>query len=331
VRRFHPQSPWASLRWPLFASIGVLGYGVAGYTFVLGWSFIDGLYMTLLTMTTVGFTEVRPLDTLGKVFTISLLIMGVTLLVLTLSIAASVLQQDPIRERMRRRRMRRRIGTLRDHVIVCGYGRVGRTVAETLAQEDRPFLIVDRSDTKERELMEDEVNYLIGDATSREDLADAGLAHARALISAVDDDAENIYITMVARALNPDLWIVARASEEGSRERLLTVGANRVYSPFVTAGREMATAAVNPNIVDFMEVTTTGAPALRLEELEIEPGSELTGKSLGEVRGRARPLAVRRSDGELVIPPRDDLVLGEGDLLVMIGEREALRPLERGR
>jgi voltage-gated potassium channel len=329
VRRFKPQSPWASLRWPLFASIGVLGYGVAGYTLVLGWSFIDGLYMTLLTMTTVGFTEVRPLDTAGKVFTISLLIMGVTLLVLTLSIAATVLQQDPIRDRMRRRRMQRRVGALRDHVIVCGYGRVGRTVAETLAQEKRPFLIVDRSETRERGLIEDEVNYLIGDATSKEDLAEAGIVHAHALISAVDDDAENIYITMVARAMNPGFWIVARASEEASRERLLTAGANRVYSPFVTAGREMATAAMNPAIVDFMDVTITGAPALRLEELEIEPGSKLSGRSLGDVRGQAQPLAVRRSNGDLVIPPRDDLVLGEGDLLVMLGERDALRELER--
>lgn len=325
-----PQSPWASLRWPLFASAGVLGYGVAGYTLVLGWSFIDGLYMTLLTVTTVGFTEVRPLDTAGKVFTISLLIMGVTLLVLTLSIAASILQQDPIRDRMRRRRMHKRVGALRDHVIVCGYGRVGRTVAETLTQEKRLFLIVDRSETRERALIEEEVNYLIGDATSKEDLTAAGVANALALVSAVDDDAENIYITIVARAMNPGLWIVARASEDASRERLLTAGANRVYSPFVTAGREMATAAVNPNIVDFMEVTTTGAPALRLEELEVEPGSELSGRSLGDVRGQARPLAVRRSSGELVIPVNDDFVLTEGDLLVMLGERDALRPLERG-
>ena len=329
MRRFTPQSPWASLRWPLFASVGVLVYGVAGYSVVLGWSFIDGLYMTLLTMTTVGFTEVRPLDTAGKVFTISLLIMGVTLLVVTLSIAASLLQQDPIRERMRRRRMQRRVGALRNHFIVCGYGRVGRTVAETLAQEGRPFLIIDRSDTRERELIEDEVVYLIGDATDKDDLVDAGLADARALISAIDDDAENIYITIVARALNPGLWIVARASEDGSRERLLTVGANRVYSPFVTTGREMATAAVHPNIVDFMEVTTTGASSLRLEELELEPGSELVGRSLGDVRGSARPLAVRRTNGEFLIPAPDDLVLEEGDLLVMLGEREALRPLER--
>ena len=225
--------------------------------------------------------------------------------------------------------MQRRIGALRDHVIVCGYGRVGRTAAETLALERRPFLIIDRNENRERELIEDEVDYLIGDATSKEDLDNAGVDHAHALVSAVDDDAENIYITMVARSMNPGLWIVARASEEASRERLLTAGANRVYSPFVTAGREMATAAVNPNLVDFIELTTTGAPALRLEELEVEPGSEMRGKSLGEVRGLARPLAVRRSNGELVIPPRDDLVLAEGDLLVMLGERDALRQMER--
>jgi voltage-gated potassium channel len=144
----------------------------------------------------------------------------------------------------------------------------------------------------------------------------------------VDDDAENIFITMTARAANPKLWIVARASQEESIERLRTAGANRVYSPFVTAGREMAVAAINPGVVDFLEVETDGPP-LRLEEVRVEVGSRHVGRKLGEVKGEAQALAVRQAGGDVLAPPDDDLVIGEGDVLVLLGERDTLRPLER--
>ena len=170
---------------------------------------------------------------------------------------------------------------------------------------------------------------MIGDATRREDLETAGLTRARALISVVDDDAENIFITRVARSVSPDVWIVARAQQEESIDRLQTAGASRVFSPFVTAGREMAYSAINPRVVDFIEVERPGEDSMRLEELRVDAGSNMIGRTLEEVRGSARALAVARSGGEVIAPPTDDVRLQEGDLLVMLGMREQLRLLEQ--
>ena len=322
-------SPWTPLRLPGLIALAVLGYGISGYMLFFQWPFFDALYMTVITMTTVGYGEVREMDAAARLFTISLLLLGATVVVLTLSIAASLLMEDPLRERIRRRRMSKRIEDLKDHHIVCGYGRVGRTVAEALSAEGCPFLVVDRSEERARELIEDSYLYITGDATERSDLQHAGIERARALISAVDDDAENIFITMTARSLKPDLWIVARASQENTIDRLRTAGANRVYSPFVTAGREMATAAVNPGIIDFIELKMEGLPLLRVEELEVEPGSHLIGRALDEVKGEAHALAVRRRDGSVLAPPGPSVRLGEGDVLVLLGERDALRPIEQ--
>ena len=319
---------WAALSIPLLAALGAIAYGVAGYVLLFGWSFIDGLFMTITTMTTVGYREIRPLGTPERLFTISLLVLGVSVLLMTLSIAASLLTEDPIRERIRRRRMNRRIEDLSEHYIVCGYGRVGRTVAEALAAERRSFVVIDRNEERAGELGDAGVLYLTGDATERDDLVKAGIDSASALISAVDDDAENIFITMVARDLKPDLWIVARASQENTIARLRTAGANRVYSPFVTAGQEMATAAVNPGVVDYLDLKMEGLPALRLEELEVEAGSQLVGRRLIDVKRDAHALAVRKHDGRILAPPDGALELEEGDILVLLGERDALRPLE---
>lgn len=319
----------AALSIPVLVALAVIGYGIAGYMVLFGWSFIDAFFMTMTTMTTVGYREIQPLGTAERLFTISLLVLGVSVLLMTLSIAASVLMEDPIRERIRRRRMSKRIEDLNGHYIVCGYGRVGRTVADALRTEGCSFVVIDRSEDRSGELADAGVLFLTGDATERDDLVKAGIDDARSLISAVDDDAENIFITMVARDLKRDLWIVARASQENTIARLRTAGANRVYSPFVTAGREMATAAVNPGVVDFIEVKMEGLPSLRVEEFEVESGSHLVGRRLSEVKQDAHALAVRRRDGSVLAPPPEELELGVGDVLVLLGERDALRPLEQ--
>jgi voltage-gated potassium channel len=225
--------------------------------------------------------------------------------------------------------MAKRISQMSDHAIVCGFGRVGRTVVEELERDGIPYLVIDKSEAREHELLDAVSAYFIGDATKRDDLEAAGINRARALISAVDDDAENIFITMVARSVSPKVWIVARAEQEDSIERLQTAGASRVFSPFVTAGREMAYAAVKQRVVDFIEVEAENAAPLRLEELRIDEGSDLVGKVLGSVRGRASALAIRHADGSVESPPPDDVVLQQGDALVLLGDRDDLRPLEQ--
>ena len=326
--RTRDQNPW-HFRRLLGLVVGVIAFGTGGYMLVEGWGFVDALYMTVLTLTAVGFTEVHPLDTSGKLFTITLIVLGVTVVVLALALVARAIEEGGLGERGRRRRMSKRISHMTQHAIVCGFGRVGRTVVEELERDGIPYLVIDKNEDRERELLDDAAAYFIGDATRKEDLVAAGIHRARAIISAVDDDAENIFITMVARSVDAKVWIVARAEQEESVERLRTAGASRVFSPFVTAGREMAYAAVKHRVVDFIEVEAEKAPPLRLEELRIDAESDLVGKRLGDVRGKARALVVRHADGQVVTPPQDDLILQEGDALVLLGEREELRPLEQ--
>ena len=319
-----------SLRVVALLAATTLVAGTAGYVAIEGWTLLEAFYMTLTTLTTVGFGEIRPLGTGGRILTIVLILTGVTLFILSLGLLAQAVQDGALGDRGKRRRMQKRVNRMSGHCIVCGFGRVGRTVVEELKRDRVDFLVIDKDDDRKRELEDDDCPYVIGDATRREDLEMAGIHRARALISVVDDDAENIFITMVARSVQPDVWIVARAQQEESIDRLQTAGASRVFSPFVTAGREMAYSAINPRVVDFFEVETPGTQdAMRLEELRVDGGSKLIGRSLAEVRGGARALAVARAGGEVITPPTDDLRLQEGDLLVMLGMREELRPLEQ--
>jgi voltage-gated potassium channel len=323
-----PESPWSPLLWPALALVGVLFYGVAGYMFLEEWSFVDALYMTVLTLTTVGFKEVRPLDSGGRVFTIGLIVMGVTIALVTLSLVARSIAEGELGHRSRRRRMQRRVDRMNDHYIVCAYGRVGRTVARELEAEGAPFVVVDGLDEVEPLLIQDGVIYVMGDPTSERVLTAAGIERARGLVCAMDSDAANVYITLAARSLNPDINIVARASEETSADRLYRAGANRVISPYVSSGRHMALLALRPRVVDYLDVQTMGQKAaMRLEEILIEPGSRLQGKKLAEVCVETTPLIVRR-DGQLLPNPDMELELRAGDLLVLLGEQAALRPVE---
>jgi len=228
----------------------------------------------------------------------------------------------------RSRRMRRRIDELRGHFIVCAYGRVGRAIARELEAEGVPFVVVDSKAELEPDLDRDGQYYLIGDASDEAVLRQAGIDRARGLICAVDSDAENVFITIVARSLSPGLLIVARAAREQSADRLYRAGATHVVSPYVTSGRRMANLAVRPHVVEFFDVARAGQPGLRLEELEITEGSPLVGRTLQQLSGPAVPLLVRRSNGQLIANPARELQLQAGDVLVISGEASDLNPLD---
>lgn len=324
-----PVSPWRPLRWPVLLLAIVLVYGTAGFMIIEGWGFVDAVYMTLLTLTTVGFREVHPLGIPGRLFTISLLVLGVTLVVVTLSLAAGSIAEGGLGERTRRRRMQRRVDALKQHFIICAYGRVGRTVAREMEAEGLPFVVIDRDDELEDDLLRDGVVYVIGDPTSETVLRGAGILKAKGLVCAVDDDADNVFITLAARSLNPDIFIVARASETTSADRLYRAGADRVVSPYATSGRQMALLVTKPRVVDYIDLMAREMTPLRIEEIEVEPESELEGRRLGDAAAANVVVAVRREDGELIRGPDSDLLLQAGDLLVLLGEREALRPMEQ--
>ena len=306
----------------------LVGVGIAGYL-SFGYSPWVAVSMTLLTLTTVGFAPGSHLPTGVLVFTAGLAVLGVSLFVVILGLAATAIVEGRVSLFSRSRRMRQRVDELRGHFIVCAYGRVGRAAARELEGEGVPFVVVDSKAELEPDLERDGACYLIGDASDEAVLRQAGIERAQGLICAVDSDAENVFITIVARSLSPGLLIVARAAREQSADRLYRAGATRVVSPYVTSGRRMANLAVRPHVVEFFDVARAGQPGLRLEELEITEGSPLAGRSLQELRGPAVPLLVRHADGKLIANPTRELQLQAGDVLIVSGEAGDLNPLDR--
>jgi voltage-gated potassium channel len=311
---------WRRLRWVVLVLALALAYGVAGYMLLEGWGFLDALYMTVTTFTTVGFREVRELDDAGRIFTISVIVVGVATALLTIAIAAQWILEARWGEGTRRKRMQRRIDALSDHHIVCAYGRVGRAVAREFEAEGVPFVVVDPKEELLERMIEDGVPYIVDDPSEEAVLTSAGVARARSLVCAVDSDATNVYITLVARSLNPGLFIVARASEPGSDRRLLTAGADRVVSPFVSSGRHMALVALRPRAADVVEIEEAGARSLRLEEVRVDAASPLAWRSIEDALGPVPVLAIRHAGGQITANPRSEVTLQAGDLVLMIGE-----------
>jgi voltage-gated potassium channel len=308
---------------PSFIGIVVVFlYGFVGWL-LFGFGVVDALTQTALTLTTVGLGVGRPLSAAEKLFTASVAIGGVTAFLVFLTMLAAALTEGRFMLGQRRRRMQNRINDLSGHYILCAYGRVGRAVARELEGEGVRFVVVDQKEELEDLLRYDGFMHIIGDPTHEVVLRQAGLERARAIIIAVDSDSDAVYISLIARDLNPKIYIVARAGEPDSPERLLRAGADRVVSPYVTSGRHMALLAVRPRIVDYVDIDAPGDRKLRLEEVAIEPESPLVGRTVGEVASEASVILLRRQTGETIpSPPSEERVL-EGDLLVLFGEAES--------
>jgi voltage-gated potassium channel len=303
------------LGWSALALGLIVTYGVAGYMLLERWSFVDALYMTTTALTTVGFTEARPLDQGGRIFTVTLVVLGVGLALLTISLIATLVAEGELGAGRRRRRMDRSIEQLRDHYIVCAYGRVGRAVVRELKAMGAPFIVIDPLEDLRTRLEADGILFMIEDPSLEPVLRHAGVDRARGLVCAVDSDATNVYITLMARSLNADLLIVARASEPGSPERLQRAGADRVVSPFVTSGRHMARMAADPGLVDVLELGSRPR-SIDVEERAIEPGSELDGSTVADAPGPV--LAIRRAGGAVTTTPEPTSTLAGGDVILLL-------------
>lgn len=307
--------------------IVLIGYGVVGYT-LFGYSLADSIYMTVMTLTTEGFADTRGLSGGAEIFTATVAVLGVTVFVAALGLLGTALVEDTFGPGRRGRRMKIRIDGLRQHFIICAYGRVGQSVAREFEAEEIPFVVIDSNPDLEEVMIRDRVAYLCGSASDEEVLRRAGIERARGLVCAIDSDAENLYVTLIARSVNPTIEIVARAAHKSAAERLTRAGANSVISPYVTSGRRMALLAVRPHVVDFLELTLHGTPDCRLEEVLVDPGSRLVGRSLREACQDALPLLLRRPDGRLVPNPAPTSTLQAGDVLVVFGDPGALQHLE---
>jgi voltage-gated potassium channel len=324
--------PLRNIKLIFAALLALVAGGTAGYHFIEGWPWFDGFYMVVITISTIGFNEVHPLSQAGRVLTIVVIICGVGLLALLFGALTQMLLEVELGKYFGRRRMQHDIERLRNHFIICGAGRVGRSVARELQRRGVPFVIVEA-----RQERFDQYSghwlMMLGDASKEDSLKTAQIEHAAGLVAATTGDATNIYIVLTARALNPRLKIIARASEEAAEKHLLKAGADQVVSPYSFAGHRIALSFLRPNVVDFLDVATTsgGKLDLEIEEVRIAAQSAIAGKSLGDSRIRQDTgvivLAIQREAGSRFNPSQEDK-LAPNDCLIVMGNPEAVRKLE---
>ena len=310
----------------------VIAFGTAGYQLIEGWNFLDALYMTIITLTTVGYREVHELSSRGMIFTIVLLMVGVGTFLYALSAGAKIILEGELQELFGRKRLEKKIKELKGHYIVCGYGRMGKIICRELKAKNVPFVAIERNGDFLNNRLDDFLG-ISGDATNDDILREAGIERAKGLISVLPNDALNLYVVLSARELNPDLHIVARAGEEGSENKLLRAGADKVASPYHIGGLRIAHTILRPAVVDFIEFATkTGNLELQMEEVTIPEGSSMADKSLDQC-GIGRELGIiivgiKRHTGEMRFNPTSRSTVKAGDTLIALGEISKLKVLE---
>ncbi len=306
-------------------------FGTVGYLF-FGFTLLEASYQTVTTVATVGFREVRPLSSAGMVFTMVLIIVGVGTVLYNLGVLVEAVTEGHLREHLERRRMDKRIAGLKGHVIVCGHGRVGRSAAEFLVAAGKEVVVVDSDPTRLERLARD-VPRLTGDVTDDDVLREAGIARARAVVVALETDADTVYVTLSARAMRPDAVIVARARTTGSKGKLELAGATRAVNPQRIGGRRLAVFALQPDVAEFLDVVMHDESlSWRIQQVPVPATSALAGRSVGELdlhgRSGALLLAVRRSpDDDLLPNPPHDLIVPGGAVLIALGTQEELAAL----
>jgi voltage-gated potassium channel len=318
--------------YPLAAILATVLFGTVGYRAIEGWSWFDGLYMTVITLATIGYGETHPLTPAGRAFTIVLVVVGVTVFGFLISILTKAVVETEIASVLGRRRLYKDISQLKDHYILCGAGRVGARVIDELKRKGVDYVVIERDEMVAEKLLTKGHLVLIGDATDETVLEGARVRAAKTLITAASTDAENVYITLTARGMNPTLYIVTRANDQAAERQLLRAGANKVISPVLIGSHRMAQAALTPAVADFLELTTmTESLDLYFEQVPIAKGSMLDGKQIKDSRIRsehnAMVVAITPLQGEMIFNPDGEQTLRAGDLLIAIGTRAGLQKL----
>lgn len=309
----------------------ILAVSTGGYMAIEGWSFLDALYMAVITVTTVGYREVEPLSNEGQVFTIFVLLLGVgTAFYILTAMVAAIIEGD-FGQLLDLRRSRMAVENLKDHYIVCGYGRVGEEVVRELKERKAPVVVVDISETAVDRARTTGVLTVLGDATTEETLIEAGVSRCNTIFAASDSDSVNTYITLTAKSLRPDVFVVARLRSPAVESKLRQAGADRVISPYSMGGRRMAFAALQPFVTDFVDLFANDPLGERvLVEVTVEEGSEFAGRTLGDVLegcGDVVVLAVRDTEGRLAIGPPRARVLQTDEIMIVIGAEDDVRAI----
>jgi voltage-gated potassium channel len=305
--------------------------GTIGYMVIEGWNFRESLYMTIITLTTVGFGEVHELSPTGEYFTIVLLIGGVGIILYVLATEARIIFEGELKDVFGRRRLERKLKELKDHYIVCGYGRMGRIIARELRAKEVGTVVIEMNPGMQFE--KEDILFVEGDATRDDILISAGIDRAKGLVSVLPTDAENLYVVLSARELNPKLFVLARASDEGAEQKMLRAGATRVVSPYLTGGLKIAHTILKPAVMDFIEFATkAGNIEIQMEEVPVHKDSKLVGMALYE-SGIGRDLgvivvAIKNKEGGMRFNPTSKTIIQESDTLIALGEVSKLNELE---
>lgn len=315
----------------LFAFL--LLYGTTGYMLLADTTFVDGLYMTVITITTVGYGEIVPLSPMGKIFTMILILLGVGFVLYVFGKITEIVVEGGLRNILGRMKMQKKMSRMSDHFIVCGFGRIGNVICKILNENNRPFLVIE-SDPEVVQPIRD-MGYLVleGKAANDDILGEAGIQRAKGLIATASSDADNVYIALSARGLKPDLYIMARSSgQEGAETKLLRAGADKVISPYFIGATRMAQLLLRPTVMDFLDLTIgAGGLGLRLEELSLRKRSHCAGQSLLDSQIRKRfdliVVAIKRAGGNMLFNPNPQTILEAGDTLVVLGDLANIKAL----
>ena len=317
---------------------GLLGFtlivGTVGFRLIEGYSWFEGFYMTLTTITTVGYQEMRPLGHAGRVFNSFLILFGVTAMFLAVGAMTQTIIEIELQDQYGKRRKKRMIENLHDHFIVCGFGRVGRNACSEFQRAHAPFLVIDRNEQRVQKAAAAGMLAIVADAIQDDSLRQAGVLRARGLIAALPSDAENLFIILSAKTLNPTLTIVTRVSEDEAGEKLRRAGADTVLTPYTMAGRQLADALLRPHVVEFLDFTRSNIGSkITMEQVCVASKGAPTRQSLGKLSELRKSgvivLAIRTKGGETIFNPPAEVEISAGDFLIVMGERSNLQKLEQ--
>ena len=315
----------------------ILLFGTLGYMAIEGASLIDGLYMTVITITTVGFSEVIQLHMFGKIFTMVLIVIGAGFMLYLFSEITEAMVEGGLQRIFGSGSMEKKVAGLKDHFIVCGFGRIGRVICKILKENNRTFVVIEKDPVELQKISDLGYLALEGEASDDDVLLKAGLNEAQGLIAVVTSDADNVYIALTARGLKPDLFIMARSSgEEGAETKLLRAGANKVISPYYIGACRMAQQVVRPTVIDFIDLavnTSTHELGLRLEELAVSDKAKIVNMPLQSSGIRKKydliVVAIKRENGEMLFNPNPQSMVLPGDIMVVLGEQKHIKGLEQ--
>lgn len=322
------------LKFAIFAICFVVSIGTFGYMSIEGWPLLDSLYMAVITLGSVGFREIHPLSPAGMIFTILLIVFGVGIIAYSIGSFAQFMVEGHLHKILGRRQVEKKIAKLSGHYIICGFGRIGSIICREFHERPIPFVAIEQNSELCEKIAAEGYLYIQGNATEDEILLSAGIERARGLITVVTSDTENVYITLTARGLSPDLFILSRAGDEGSEKKLTRAGASKVISPYNIGASRMAQSILRPSVMDFIEIATAGQNLeLQLEEIIVSRASRLAGLSLEQTEIRKEfgliIVGIRSGQAPMLFNPPAETPISAGDTLIALGPQPSIVKLEK--